>query len=302
MDEIEFARNVAGRLNEKTRESVLQSLQSHGFHIDGFRSRSMQKVPVQILQASLKKPVGRGKQSTASVFLKELMNCTIDDPAIELVNLWFGSEEDKALAEKQIIIKPVEVENPQKSVITLNTDTKKNNAMPKEVPIALEEQRKKNKQLQQKIQRLKKQLEDASNELKTEKKLNEKMSQEMNSLREDNNELVNKSIKYKEELEKYMKCNNDLNDKIMFIDNALRMRPKILCFTKEKISKEYIFMYNIEIHDDLSNLGKINWEKYNKIFISESDFPMDKIQMISTLSGKHVDQARNISKIIERII
>ena len=61
-------------------------------------------------------------------------------------------------------------------------------------------------------------------------------------------------------------------------------------------------MYNIEIHDDLSNLGKINWEKYNKIFISESDFPMDKIQMISTLSGKHVDQARNISKIIERII
>lgn len=300
MDEIEFARNVAGRLNEKTRESVLQSLQSLGFHIDGFRS--MQKVPVKMLQASLKKPVGRGKQSTASVFLREVKNCTIDDPAIELVNLWFGSEEDKALAEKQIIIKPVEVENPQKSVITLNTDTKKNNAISKEVSIELEEQRKKNKQLQQKIQRLKKQLEDASNELKTEKKLNEKMSQEMNSLREDNNELVNKSIKYKEELDKYIKCNNDLNDKIMFIDNALRMRPKILCFTKEKISKEYIFMYNIEIHDDLSSLGKINWKKYNKIFVSESDFPMDKIQMISTLSGKHVDQARNISKIIERII
>lgn len=300
MDEIEFARNVAGRLNEKTRESVLQSLQSLGFHIDGFRS--MQKVPVKMLQASLKKPVGRGKQSTASVFLREVKNCTIDDPVIELVNLWFGSEEDKALAEKQIIIKPVEVENPQKSVITLNADTKKNNAISKEVSIVLEEQRKKNKQLQQKIQRLKKQLEDASNELKTEKKLNEKMSQEMNSLREDNNELVNKSIKYKEELDKYIKCNNDLNDKIMFIDNALRMRPKILCFTKEKISKEYIFMYNIEIHDDLSNLGKINWKKYNKIFVSESDFPMDKIQMINTLSGKHVDQARNISKIIERII
>ena len=144
MDEIEFARNVAGRLNEKTRESVLQSLQSLGFHIDGFRS--MQKVPVKMLQASLKKPVGRGKQSTASVFLREVKNCTIDDPAIELVNLWFGSEEDKALAEKQIIIKPVEVENPQKSVITLNTDTKKNNAISKEVSIELEEQRKKNKQ------------------------------------------------------------------------------------------------------------------------------------------------------------
>lgn len=300
MDEIEFARNVAGRLNEKTRESVLQSLQSHGFHIDGFRS--MQKVPVKMLQASLRIPVGRGKQSAASVFLKEVMNCTIDDPAIKLVKLWFGSEEDKALAEKQIIIKTDEVENPQKSETTLNADTKKNNTMLTEVSMALDVQRKKNKQLQQKIQGLKKQLEDITNELKAEKKLNGKLYQEMNNIRENNNELVKKNTTYEDELEIYTKRNNDLNDKIKFIENALKMRPKILCFTKEKISKEYIYMYNIEVHNNLSNLGDINWGNYNKIFVSESDFPMDKIQMISTLSGKHVDQARNINKLIERII
>lgn len=300
MDEIEFARNVAGKLNERTRENVLQSLQLQGFRIDGFRN--MQKVPVKMLQASLRKPIGRSKKSTASVFLKEVKECTIDDPVIKIVNLWFGSEEEKAIAEKRIVNEQSRIGENTKSVITEKTDNEKHQAMLADVNLALETQRKKNKQLQQKIQGLKKQLEDINGDLNVEKKLNEKLTQENSSLKETNDELMNQYSKCKSEIEEYKKQNNELEEKIKFIESALQKRPKILCFTKRKISKEYIYIYNIEVHSDLSNLEDIDWKQYKRIFISESDFPIDKIQMIGTISGKHVDQARNIKKIIERII
>ena len=99
MDEIEFAQAVARALQKNTRDVVLHSMKTKGFSIDGFRN--LEKVPVNVLINALKKTRIKGKQCN-TIFLTEVKECKLDDVVIDIVRLWYGSENEKKEAVDRI--------------------------------------------------------------------------------------------------------------------------------------------------------------------------------------------------------
>jgi chromosome segregation ATPase len=300
MDEIEFAQIVAETLDEKSRECVLQSMQSHGFSIDGFRN--LRNAPIKILQASLKKPIKKSNVSTADIFLKEVRQCTLDDPIVKIVRLWNGTEEQRNQAEEEITHYKKKIKKPQEQNKTNNKDVETKKLSDENEIEEANKLRDKNKLLRQKIQNLKIQIDDLKNQLLIEKKYNTKLDNNNVELAEENKTIKEKNIEYETQIDFLKKHTEELTDKIKFYEHVLENSPRTLCFTKSEVSKENIYLYNMDIHGDLSDIENIDWKQYKRIWVSESDFPFDKIQQIMELSGRNVKRARNINNIIERII
>ncbi|MCI5508886.1 MAG: hypothetical protein MR936_05640 [Eubacterium sp.] len=304
MDEIEFAQAVAKTLKTETREAVLRSLKLKTFTIDGFRN--LEKVPVKIIVSALRKPMKKGEQRS-TVFLRGVRECTINDPVIEITRLWSGSISEKMEAERRIeklLVydgsanenegnKEVNIQNVHSKDIKhyqeLNCDSEE-----KLVDNKLEEQKQRNKQLQSKIQSYKIQLDSKSRELDVVKKENIRLLCE-------NKDLENRIVASNILIARLQEQVKSLKDEVGYLEQILQRAPKILCFTKSKISTEDIKLHNLSILQDLDSINEVDWNIFNRVWISENDFTFEQIQMIKERAVQKVNTARNIRSIIARL-
>lgn len=262
MDEKEFAQAVAVALQKNTREVVLRSMRTKGFSIDGFQN--LEKVPVNVLTNALRRTKIKGKQCSA-IFLKEVKECDLNDTVIDAVRLWYGSEEDKRKAENRLSELKISLLSVKKGDVILGEEVK---ATPKDfqsqytdLKTKLDEQRNKNKQLQGKIQSMKIQLENVQKELDTENK-------ERGWLKKENEQ--QKTVI--ENLEQEIK---EQRVKVEFYQHVLQRAPKILCFTKTKISEEEMLLYNLTVCSSVDSVTELKWNLFNRIWIAENDFTLE---------------------------
>lgn len=302
MDEIEFAQAVAMALQKNTRDVVLHSMKTKGFSIDGFRN--LEKVPVNVLINTLRKTRIKGKHSSA-IFLKEVKECKLNDAVVDIVRLWYGSEDEK----QEAIDRISELKGPQSAVeksyeIQESEEQSTSKVFPSQytdLEMKLEEQRDKNKQLQGKIQSLKIQLGNVQKEVNAgckERNLlkieNEKLKTTINNLQ--------KEIKGKNDtIEQAEVVIKKQKDKTEFYQHVLQRAPKILCFTKAKVNEEEQLLYNLTVCRSLDSAKELEWIQFNKIWIAENDFTLEQIQEIKEIATQKVNTARNIKSIIERL-
>ncbi len=302
MDEIEFAQAVAMALQKNTREVVLRSMRTKGFSIDGFRN--LEKVPVNVLTNALRKTKIKERQCS-TIFLREVKECKLNDTVINIVRLWYGSEDEKNEAENRIS----ELKRSQLSVEKSDEiQGKEEQSTPKgfksqytDLEIKLDGQRDKNKQLQGKIQNLKIQLENVQKEVDTGnkerdllKKENEKQKTIIENLKQ---EIEDKKVI----LEQAEVAIKEQKVKVEFYQHILQRAPKILCFTKVKINEEEKLLYNLTVCRNVDSAKKLEWTQFNRIWIAENDFTLEQIQEIKEIATQKVNTARNIKSIIERL-
>ena len=300
MDEMEFAQVIAKTLQQKTRETVLRSMRLKGFSIDGFRN--LEKIPVDVLVIALRKSMRKGEKCS-TVFLREVRKCSISDPAIEIVRLWNGSEEEKIEAENRLKnlerVKLQEVIGDEsKDKILDQKQTQSDGGLN---GIGIDEFRNKNRQLQNKIQNLKIQLENAEKEIIAEKKKEKHLKEENQEQTIKVQHLQQEILETKRMLRQEQKVSDENRRKVEFYENVLKRAPKILCFTKAKISEEDILLYNLTVCENVELSIELDWNKYGRIWISENDFSLEEIQKIKEKAIQKVNAARNFKSILERL-
>ena len=288
MNEIEFAQVIAKNLQRETRETVLRSMRLKGFSIDGFRN--LEKVPIGVLVNTLRKTTKKGEQCS-SLFLKEVKECNLKDPVIEIVNLWSGTNEERKIAESNLMDLKMAASSNEMEVETQDGRKKfEQGQVQLENSLydaKLNEQKNKNKQLQNRIQGLKIEIENV-------KKENQKQVQIIKNLQQE-------LLETKAELQKVNGIGNEYKEKADFYEHILKRAPKILCFSKAKINKEDILLYNMTVCKNIELAKQLDWKSYNKIWISENDFSLEQIQEIKEKATQKVNTARNIKSIIERL-
>lgn len=302
MDEIEFAQAVARALQKNTRDVVLHSMKTKGFSIDGFRN--LEKVPVNVLINALKKTRIKGKQCN-TIFLTEVKECKLDDVVIDIVRLWYGSENEKKEAVDRIselkvsqsaVEKGYELQESEEQSISKDFQPQYTNLETK-----LDEQRDKNKQLQGKIQSLKIQLENVQKEVNAGCKEKDLLKKENEKLKTEIDNLQKEIKDKKDSIEQAKVVIKEQKDKAEFYQHVLQRAPKILCFTKAKINEEEKLLYNLTVCRSLDSTKKLEWIQFNRIWIAENDFTLEQIQEIKEIATQKVNTARNIKSIIERL-
>lgn len=302
MDEIEFAQDVAKTLQKKTRETILRSMRLKGLFIDGFRN--LEKVPIGVFINVLRKTKIKGKQCS-TIFLKEVRGCNEDDPVIEVVRLWYGSEEDKVQAENKL----QDLKMNTTSAKISNEMQDKSRELDQKLfqlenglcDTKLEEQRNKNKQLQSKIQSLKIQLENAQKEIEIGNRENNHLNEENQRQKIAIKYLQQEISEIKEELQQVNETVGEYKKNIEFYQHIFKRAPRILCFTKSKVNEEDILLYNMTVCRNIESAMELDWNLFKKIWISENDFSLEQIQKIKEKATQKVNTARNIKSIIGRL-
>ncbi len=302
MDELEFAQAVAKQMQPKTLEIVLRAMQKEGFRVPGFKN--IEKVPVNVLIYTIRKPV-LFSEPYDTLFLRCVRDCGADDPVVPIVNLWDGPEDDKKKAEEQLYL--MQKANEALASTDPETDETSDTAIEAEDAAddiegesELDKVRSKNKALQQKVMDLRIQLDN-------EKKNAEAAKKDLRNANRER-ELLEKNLTLagaRERLHQEQALGLDAEKKQMaaelkFYEDLFAGLPKVLCITKEPVSKEDGIRFHLTVISDIEEAENMNLNDFSKIWITENDFGIGDIQAIRRKTRAKVYSARNIETLIER--
>lgn len=138
------------------------------------------------------------------------------------------------------------------------------------------------------------------------KKKNNKLEKRCEEEQIKGNKLLEEVERLEKQLGEYQQQLIQNEEKINYYKEILDKAPKIICFSKKKIDIEKFPFRKIEQMGEWRNefTDEIEWEKYQEVWIVESDFSypevMDITKIIKKVNGKVV-RAHNLKSLIAKV-
>lgn len=309
MEELEFSRELVKILDKHILQKTLKKAITQGFTIQGF-NKNVWKAPVTIVNAALEKRK-RGGKYQYTIFLECLAGLEEDNLGINLAKKWLKNGEERTEAEKKLLefmsykqeeknIKVDEIEE-----VVSNDIEEKIEKNSENVGVIIQQQAR-IKKLQNTVQEYRISIDNHKKEIERLKKKNNKLEKGYEEEQIKSNKLREEAERLKKQIGEYQHQLIQNEEKINYYKGILDKAPKIICFSKKKIDIEIFPFRKIEQMGEWRNefADEIGWEKYQEVWIVESDFSypevMDITNIIKKVNGKVV-RAHNLKSLIAKV-
>lgn len=306
MEELEFSRELVKLLDKHILQKALKKAGTQGFTVQGF-DKNVWRAPVTMVNAALERKK-RGGKYQYRIFLECVAELEEDNAEIDLARKWLKNGEERAEAEKNLLEhmsykqegKNVKVDKLEE-IIT--KDTREKNGKNKENVDVIIKQQERIRKLQNTVQELRISADNYKNEIEHLQKKSNKLEKRYEEEQIKNNELLEKVERLENQIVEYQQLLVQKEEKINYYKGILEKAPKIVCFSKKKIDNELFPFKKIEQVCEWKNefVDEIEWEKYQEVWIVESDFSYPEVMKIREKSNRKVVCARNVKSLIEKV-
>ncbi len=275
MEELEFSRELVKILDKPTLQKALKRAGSKGFTVQGF-DKNVWKAPTMKVNSSLDKRK-RGGKYQYQILLECLASLEEDSTEIELARKWLNNVEEREEAEKKLI----EIRDSKKDKESIETNETK-----EVISGGVDEKNNKNVDV---ISQQKKRIDKLKKGYKEEQEKNEKLIEDIKEL--------------EKEIDGYQRQLSQKDEDIDYYKRKFEKLPHVICFCAKKIDVEMFPQYYIQQVREWKNefVDEIEWKKYQKIWIVESDFSYSEVTNIKKMANGKVVLARNLKSLMEKV-
>ena len=303
MEELEFSRELVKILDKPTLQKALKRAGSKGFTVQGF-DKNVWKAPTMKVNSSLDKRK-RGGKYQYQILLECLASLEEDSTEIELARKWLNNVEEREEAEKKLIEirdskkdkESIET-NETKEVISGGVDEKNN----KNVDV-ISQQKKRIDKLKRALQENRVLADNYKRELDNLQKEKTKLEKRYKEEQEKNEKLIEDIKELEKEIDGYQRQLSQKDEDIDYYKRKFEKLPHVICFCAKKIDVEMFPQYYIQQVREWKNefVDEIEWKKYQKIWIVESDFSYSEVTNIKKMANGKVVLARNLKSLMEKV-
>ena len=302
MGEIEFSKRVVKLLDTNTLQIIIRKAVTRGFRVQGF-TKNVWLAPDSMLCAALERK-NKGRYQS-SIFLDALDDIDIEDEIIILAKKWIHENDKRNLIEEEI----EQIESNQKVKRKKEIIEEK-----KDIQVSNIEEKDNREQDIQQLHTKNKKLKNIIQELRI---VSENQQKEITRLQKDNGKLqrqFEEELQINDELRKYidtLKISiHELEEKVESCElentnyqEILKKAPKVLCFSKRKISRDNFPFYNIKQLYEWSDEyeSTIKWNEYKEIWVIETDFSYSEVIKMKKIQCKRIILSHNIKSLIEKV-
>lgn len=302
MEELEFSRELVKILDKYILQKTLRKAAAQGFTVQGF-NKNVWLAPAMVVSSALERRK-RGGKYQYKIFLECLAGLEGDNMESNLARKWLKNGEEREEAEKQLLEikadKRIEGERKVarlKEVVSNDTEEKEGHSAD---VVSQQQQREHIRKLKDTIQEYKILADDYKKEIRYLRKEKSKLEKECEEGRRQIGNLLERIEGQQKQINKYHQELKTKEEEINYYKRIFEKMPGIICFAKRKVDNEMFPFHKIEQVSEWRNefLDEVDWNKYQEVWIVESDFSYPEVLKIKKMAKGKIVCARNLKSLI----